>query len=97
MRVRVLKTLVVIVVLVGLVVGFFVYVPYGPGAETFVDILPGTGTLGIARQLQKTGIVRSALAFDGAGDLEDGEGARCGVVEGWGVSVRPCGEDGGGI
>ncbi len=52
---RVLKALVVIVVLVGMGVGFFVYVPYGPGSETFVDILPGTGTLGVARQLQKTG------------------------------------------
>ena len=81
---RVVKALVAIVILVGVVVGFFVYVPYGPTAETFVDILPGTGTLGIARQLQKTGIVRSALAFDalviwktvsghGAGSLKAGE------------------------
>lgn len=65
MRLRVLKTLVVLAVLMALVVGFFVFVPYGPTTETFVDILPGTGTLGIARQLQKTGIVRSAWAFDG--------------------------------
>ena len=82
--VRVLKALVVIVILVGMAVGFFVYVPYGPGSEMFVDILPGTGTLGIARQLQKAGIVRSALAFDGlviwktvrghgAGSLKAGE------------------------
>jgi len=82
--VRVLKVLVVMVVVVGLAVGFFVYVPYGPSGETFVDILPGTGTLGIARQLQKTGIVRSAWAFDGlviwktvsghgAGSLKAGE------------------------
>ncbi|HSY36807.1 MAG TPA: endolytic transglycosylase MltG [Acidobacteriaceae bacterium] len=81
---RVLRALVVVAILVGLVMGFFVYVPYGPGAETFVDILPGTGTLGIARQLQKAGIVRSALAFDvlviwktvrghGAGSLKAGE------------------------
>ena len=81
---RVLKALVVIVVLVGLAVGFFVYLPYGPGSETFVDVLPGTGTLGIARQLQKAGIVRSALAFEalviwktvrghGAGSLKAGE------------------------
>ena len=80
---RVLKALVVIVVLVGMAVGFLVYVPYGPRSETFVDVLPGTGTVGIARQLQKTGIVRSALAFDalviwktvrghGAGSLKAG-------------------------
>jgi UPF0755 protein len=82
--VRVLKGLVVIVVLVGLVVGLFGYVAYGPSGETFVDILPGTGTLGIAKQLQKTGIVRSAWAFEalviwnmvrrhGAGSLKAGE------------------------
>jgi UPF0755 protein len=76
--------LVVLVVVVGLGVGFFAYVPYGPSSETFVDILAGTGTLGIARQLQKTGIVRSAWAFDGlviwktlrghgAGSLKAGE------------------------
>jgi UPF0755 protein len=76
--------LVVMVLVVGLVVGFFAYVPYGPSGETFVDVLPGTGTFGIARQLQKTGIVRSALAFDavviwktvtgrGAGSLKAGE------------------------
>ena len=62
--VRLLKFLLVMVVLVGLAVGFFGYVPYGPSGETFVDILPGTGTLGIAKQLQKMGIVRSAWAFD---------------------------------
>jgi UPF0755 protein len=76
--------LVVIVVVVGLVVGFFGYVAYGPSGETFVDILPRTGTLGIAKQLQKTGIVRSAWAFEalviwktvqghGAGSLKAGE------------------------
>ena len=81
---RLLKTLLVLAILIALTVGFFVYVPYGPAAETFVDILPGTGTLGIARQLQKTGIVRSAWAFDGlviwktvsghgAGSLKAGE------------------------
>ena len=32
-----------------LAVGFFVFVPFGPSAETFVDIPPGTGTVGIAR------------------------------------------------
>lgn len=84
MRVRVLKALVVIGIVAALTVGFFVYVPYGPSTETFVEILPGTGTLGIARQLQKAGIVRSAWAFEGlviwntirgrrAGSLKAGE------------------------
>jgi UPF0755 protein len=84
MWVRLLKTVLVLAILIALVVGFFGYVPYGPATETFVDILPGTGTLGIARQLQKMGIVRSAWAFDalviwktvrghGAGSLKAGE------------------------
>jgi UPF0755 protein len=60
----VIKGLVVMAVVVGLVVGFYGYVPYGPSGETFVDVLPGTGTVGIARQLQKEGIVRSAAAFE---------------------------------
>ena len=81
---RVLKTLLVVVVLVAMVVGFFVLVPFGPSAETFVEITPGTGTAGIAKNLEKAGIVRSAVAFDaltvwrsvrgkGAGTLKAGE------------------------
>ena len=81
---RLLKTVLVLAILIALVAGFFMYVPYGPSTETFVDILPGTGTLGIARQLQKAGIVRSAWAFEGmviwktvsghgAGSLKAGE------------------------
>jgi UPF0755 protein len=62
-------------------VGFFAYVPYGPAAETFVDIMPGTGTLGIARQLQKTGIVRSALAFDGLVIWKTVSGHRAGSLK----------------
>jgi len=45
-------------------VGFYAYLPYGPGAETFVEIAPGTGTAGIARALQQAGVVRSAFAFE---------------------------------
>ena len=81
---RLLKVIVLMMVVVGLAAGFFVYVPYGPSGETFVDILPRTGTLGIARQLQKAGIVRSAVAFEalviwktasgrGTGSLKAGE------------------------
>ena len=80
---RVLKFMLVVVIVAALVVGFFVYVPYGPTAETFVEITAGTGTLGIARELQKDGVIRSALAFDAlviwrtvtghAGSLKAGE------------------------
>jgi UPF0755 protein len=82
--VRLLKALVVLGILAALVGGVFVLVPYGPRTETFVDIPLGTGTLGIAKQLEHSGIVRSALAFDaltigknlsgtGAGSLKAGE------------------------
>ena len=81
---RVLKALVVVGIVAALAVGFFVYLPFGPAGERFVEIAPGTGTLGIARELQKDGIVRSAVAFDavaiwktvtrrGAGTLKAGE------------------------
>ncbi len=61
---RVLKGLVVVVVLVAAVVGFYGWVPYGPSTETFVEIAPGTGTAGIAKALEKAGVVRSAAAFE---------------------------------
>jgi len=82
--VRLLKTLLVFGVLGALAVGFFVLVPFGPSTETFVEVAPGTGTSGIAKELAKSGIVRSAVAFDvltiwrslrgrGAGTLKAGE------------------------
>lgn len=81
---RVLKIILVVGIVVAVVVGFFVLVPFGPSAETFVEIAPGTGTAGIAKDLEKAGIVRSAVAFDaltiwksvhgtGAGTLKAGE------------------------
>jgi UPF0755 protein len=82
--VRVLKMILVVGILAAVAVGFFMLVPYGPDSETFVDIAPGTGTLGIAKQLRESGIVRSAVAFDalaiwksvsgrGSGTLKAGE------------------------
>ncbi len=38
--------------------------PYGPDKETFVDIAPGTGSVGIAEQLESAGVIRSAVAFE---------------------------------
>lgn len=46
------------------IVGGVIYLPYGPSAETFVDIPPGTGTEAIAAQLEKSGVVRSRYGFD---------------------------------
>ncbi len=80
---RFLKTALAIGVLVAAVAGFYVLVPFGPSGERFVEIAPGTGTAGIAAELQKAGIVRSAYAFEavrawktvagGAGTLKAGE------------------------
>jgi UPF0755 protein len=79
--VRVLKFLLVVGVLVALVVGFFVLLPYGPKVGTFVDIEPGTGTVGIAKQLEKAGIVRSALAFDALAIWKDVSGKGAGTLK----------------
>jgi UPF0755 protein len=42
---------------------YVVYTPFGPSAETFVDIPPGTGATGVATLLRKNGIIRSRYAF----------------------------------
>ncbi|HTW81462.1 MAG TPA: endolytic transglycosylase MltG [Terracidiphilus sp.] len=43
---------------------WLVLTPYGPSAETFVDLDPGSSTLTIGRALEKAGVVRSQYAFD---------------------------------
>lgn len=39
-------------------------VPFGPAADTFVNIAPGSSTARIGQDLEAAGIVRSRLAFD---------------------------------
>jgi UPF0755 protein len=78
-----LGTLLLLLLIVAAAAAFVVYTPYGPSAETFVDIAPGTGTQAIAAQLQNSGIIRSQYAFDifrliksskgNAGSLKAGE------------------------
>jgi UPF0755 protein len=73
--VKILFGLVVVLVAVG---AFLFLVPFGPSAETFVDIAPGTGTVGIASQLRGAGVIRSAAAFEAlkawkGGSLKAGE------------------------
>jgi UPF0755 protein len=70
--VRFVKFMLVLVLLAAAAVGFFVVMPYGPNAETFVEIAPGTGTTGIAAQLSDRGIIRSALAFEVMKELKQG-------------------------
>jgi UPF0755 protein len=40
------------------------FVPYGPSAETFVDLPTGSSAMEIGRRLQAAGVVRSQYAFD---------------------------------
>jgi UPF0755 protein len=62
--VRLLKAIFLLAVLAAAAVGFYVYLPYGPAQETFVDIAAGTGTQSMAAQLEHAGIIRSQYAFD---------------------------------
>lgn len=63
----VLKTLLFLLLLVIVAAGLAVWAifsPFGPSAETFVDIAPGSSTIQIARQLQSAGVIRNQFAFD---------------------------------
>jgi UPF0755 protein len=46
------------------VASYVVYLPYGPTAETFLDITPGTGTEMIGAELEKRGVIRNQYGFD---------------------------------
>ena len=69
---RGLRVLLVVLVVVAGVVGFYGFLPYGPEKETFVEIAPGTGTAGIAKQLEGAGVVRSAVMFEVLKELKKG-------------------------
>jgi UPF0755 protein len=54
---------------VAAVAGYWIYLPFGPTANsdadaTFVDIAPGTGSQAIAAQLEHSGAIRSQYGFD---------------------------------
>jgi len=73
--VRALRVLLVAgIIVVGLVsiAGYVVCMPYGPTSEMFVEITPGTGTAGIAEQLRKAGVIRSATAFEAIKEFHNG-------------------------
>ena len=56
--------LLVLALIAAAVAGYVIYTPFGPHAETFVDIAPGTGTQAIAEQLQRDGVIRHWFGFD---------------------------------
>jgi len=62
--VRFFKFLLLLVVIAGAVVGYWMVVPAGPSTETFVDIPSGTGSEAIAAQLEQAGVIRSQYGFD---------------------------------
>jgi len=43
---------------------WLILAPFGPSAETFVEVAPGSTSARIAQQLESAGIVRSQYAFD---------------------------------
>lgn len=44
--------------------GWLVLAPFGPETETFVEVIPGSSTAQIGRQLEAAGVVRSQYGFD---------------------------------
>jgi UPF0755 protein len=59
-----LGTLLLLILIAAAIAGYVIYIPFGPHAETFVDIAPGTGTPAIAAELEKSGVIRSRYGFD---------------------------------
>jgi UPF0755 protein len=62
-RLKFFLTLILLALLLAGAAGFLLYVPYGPNAETFVDIPPGASLHTIAIKLQSAGVLRSRYAF----------------------------------
>ena len=60
---KVLASLLVILVLLAASAAWFVYAPFGPQVETFVEIPAGTGSSAIATRLERAGTIRSRYAF----------------------------------
>ncbi len=61
---RFLVGLFLLVLLIAGGAGWLLLTPYGPSAETFVNLAPGSSATRIARQLEAAGVVRSQYAFD---------------------------------
>ena len=61
---RFFKFLLLLLVIVGGVLGYWLVVPAGPSVETFVDIPSGTGSEAMAAQLEQAGVIRSRYGFE---------------------------------
>ena len=75
---RFLLGLLVLMLLVAGAAAWIYQVPFGPDHETFVEIAPGTDTIGIASALKANRVIRSETAFEfyrkyAGGTLKAGE------------------------
>jgi len=61
---RFFKFFLLLLVIAGGVLAYWLVVPVGPSAETFVDIPSGTGSEAMAAQLEAAGVIRSQYGFD---------------------------------
>ncbi len=68
-----IASLLLLALLLGVAVAWLIVTPYGPWAEIFVDIVPGTGTQAIAAQLERSGVIRSRYGFDLLRELKGGK------------------------
>jgi UPF0755 protein len=59
-----IATLLLLALLLGAAVTWLIVTPFGPSAETFVNLAPGTGTQAFAAQLEAAGVIRTRYAFD---------------------------------
>ncbi|MGA9587767.1 MAG: hypothetical protein WBQ95_20725, partial [Terracidiphilus sp.] len=57
-------TLFLIALLAAGAAAWMIFTPFGPSAETIIDIAPGSSTTRIAQQLESAGVIRSQFAFD---------------------------------
>lgn len=62
--VRLLTAIFLLALLAGGWASWQFLVPFGPAAETFVELAPGSSSIEIGRQLAEAGVVRSQIAFD---------------------------------
>jgi UPF0755 protein len=56
--------LVLLILIAGGAAAWFIFLPFGPSHETFVEIAPGSSSSLIATQLEKAGVIRSRYGFD---------------------------------
>ncbi len=67
-----MKAVGLLLLLAGLAAGWMLLMPFGPQRQTFVEIAPRTGTLGIGAALAQGGVIRSRWMFAAVREVEGG-------------------------